>query len=109
MSNETFMMKDQSYLIFKVERLNSLKGDAGVSWKVFDGSKVLTKLSGRVQFFNGNIQQIVKVHLNNLSREKPTRIELFYPTNIYKLGINKVANISFVGKFNNDFFFYILH
>ena len=105
-SSEIFVLKNQSYVNFKVERLNSLKGDTGVSLKVFYGSKVLTKLSGRVQFFNENIQQIVKVHLNNSSREKPTRIELFNPTNIYKLGINKVANISFVGKFNIDFFFY---
>ena len=40
-SNESFILNNQSYVNFKVERLNSLKGDAEVSWRVFDDSDVL--------------------------------------------------------------------
>ena len=97
-SNETIVMKDQSYLIFKVERLYGVKGEAGFSWKAFHDSKMLPNLTGRVQFVNKNIQQIVKVHLNNASMERPTRIELFEPSNGYQLRKDKVVHISFVCK-----------
>ena len=99
MSNETFILKDQSFVSFKVERLNSLKGDTEVSWKVFDDSDVLPMLEGKVQFVNKEIQQIFTVYLNDSHLKKPTRIELFNPTNMYKLGIIKMAKINHVGKF----------
>ena len=98
-SNETIVLKNQSYVNFKVERLNSLKGDAEVSWKVFDDSDVLPMLEGKVQFVNKEIQQSFTVHLNDSHLKKPTRVELYNPTNMYKLGIIKMAKINHVGKF----------
>ena len=98
-SNETFVLKNQSYVNFKVERLNSLKGDAEVSWRVFDDSDVLPMLEGKVQFVNKEIQQSFTVHLNDSHLKKPTRVELFNPTNMYKLGIIKMAKIIHVGMF----------
>ena len=98
-SNETFVLKNQPYINFKVERLNSLKGDAEVSWKVFDDSDVLPMLEGKVQFVNKEIQQIFTVYLNDSHLKRPTRVELFNPTNMYKLGIIKMAKIIHVGMF----------
>ena len=98
-SNESFIMNNQSYFTFKVERLNSLKDDTEVSWKGFDDSDVLPMLEGKVQFVNKEIQQSFTVHLNDSHLKKPTRIELFNPTNTYKLGIIKMAEIIHVGKF----------
>ena len=92
-------MNNQSYVNFKVERLNSLKGDAEVSWKVFDDSDVLPMLEGKVQFVNKEIQQSFTVYLNDSHLKKPTRVALFNPTNMYKLGIIKMAKIIYVGKF----------
>ena len=97
-SNETFVLKNQSYVNFKVERLNSLKGDAEVSWKVFDDSDVLPMLEGKVLFVNKEIQQSFTVYLNDSHLKKPTRIALFNPTNMYKLGIINMAKIIYVGK-----------
>ena len=97
-SNKTFVLKNQSYVNFKVERLNSLKGDAEVSWKVFDNSDVLPKVEGMVQFVNKEIQQSFTVYLNDSHLKKPTKVELFNPTNMYKLGIIKMAKMIYVGK-----------
>ena len=99
MSNETFILKDQSFVSFKVERLNSLKDDAEVSWKVFDDFDVLPMLEGKVQFVNKEIQQSFTVYLNDSHLKKPTRVELFNPTNMCKLGTIKMAKIIDVGKF----------
>ena len=99
MSNETFILKDHAYVTFKVERLNSLKGDAEVSWKVFDNPNVLPMIEGKVQFVNKEIQQSFTVYWNESHLIKPTRVELFNPTNMYKLGIIKMAKINHVGKF----------
>ena len=92
-------MNNQSYFTFKVERLQSLKDDAGVSWRLIYESKNLTKTSGRIQFEDGQIQQLVTVPLNESRHDKPTSIELFNTTNMYNLGRLKMAKISFVGKF----------
>ena len=99
MSNETFILKDQSFVSFKVERLNSLKDDAEVSWKVFDDSDVLPMLEGKVQFVNKEIQKTFTVYLNDSHLKKPTRVELFNPTNMHKLGIIEMAKIIHVGKY----------
>ena len=93
-------MNDQSYLTFKVERLQSLNGDAGVSWRLSYESKYLTKDSGRIQFEDGQIQQIITVPLDKSKHDKPTRLELFNTTNKYNLGRWKMAKISFVCEFN---------
>ena len=98
-SNESFIMNDQSYFAFKVERLQSLKGNAGVSWRLIYESKNLTKTSGRIQFEDGQIQQLITVQLNESRHDQPTRLELFNTTNKYNLGSLKMAKISFVGKF----------
>ena len=92
-------MNDQSYFTFKVERLQSLKGDTGVSWRLIYESKNLTKTSGRIQFEDGQIQQLITVTVNKSRHDKPTRLELFNTTNMYNLGRLKMAKISFVGKF----------
>ena len=97
-SNESFILNNQSYVNFKVERLNSLKGDAEVSWKVFDDSEVLPIVEGKVQFVNKEIQKTFTVYLNDSHLKKPTRVELFNPTNMYKLGIINMAKIIYVGK-----------
>ena len=98
-SNESFIMNNQSYFTFKVERLQSLKGNAGVSWRLIYESKNLTKTSGRIQFEDGQIQQLITVPLNKSRHDKPTRLDLFNTTNKYNLGRLKMAKISFVGKF----------
>ena len=90
-------MNDQSYFAFKVERLQSLKGDAGVSWRLSNESKNLT--SGRIQFEDGQIQQLITVPLSKSMHDKPTRLELFNTTTMYNLGKLKMTKISFVGKF----------
>ena len=92
-------MNDQSYFTFKVERLQSLKDDAGVSWRLIYESKNLTKTSGRIQFEDGQIQQLITVPLDESRHDKPTRLELFNTTNMYNLGRWKMAKISFVCKF----------
>ena len=92
-------MKDQSYFTFNVERLQRLKGDAEVSWRLIYESKNLTKTSGRIQFADGQIQQLITVPLNKSRHDKPIRLELFNTTSMYNLGRLKIAKISFVGKF----------
>ena len=65
-------------------------------------SQVLPDTYGNVEFEVGELEKSIKVPLNNYTLEKPTKIELFEPfepSNGYQLGENKVANISFVGKF----------
>ena len=97
-SNESFIMNNQSYLTFKVERLQSLNRDAGVSWRLIYESKNLTKTSGRIEFEDGQIQQLITVPLNKSRHDKPTMLELFDTTNMYNLGRLKMAKISFVCK-----------
>ena len=92
-------MNDQSYFAFKVERLQSLNGDAGVSWRLSYESKYLTKDSGRIQFEDGQIQQLITVPVDKSRHDKPTRFELFNTTNMYNLGSLKMVKLSFVGKF----------
>lgn len=92
-------MKGQPHITFKVERYQSLKDDASVYWRLLYESQSIQNTFGRIQFKDGEIQQVVKVPLDNLTHEKPTRIELFNPTNVYKLGIMKMTNISLVCKY----------
>ena len=92
-------MNNQSYFTFKVERLQRLNGSAGLSWRLIYESKNLTKTSGRIQFEDGQIQQIITVPLDKSKHDKPTRLELFNTTNMYNLGRWKMAKISFVCKF----------
>ena len=91
-------MNDQASFTFEVERLQSLKGDAGVSWRLIYESKNSTKTSGRIQFEDGLIQQLITIPLNKSRHDKPTRLELFNTTNMYSLGILNMAEISFVCK-----------
>ena len=98
-SNETFIMNNQSYFTFKVERLQSLNGDAGVSWRLIYESNNLTKTSGRIQFEDGQIQQLITVPLDESRHDKPNKLELFNITNKYNLGSLKMTKISFVCKF----------
>ena len=93
-------MNDQSHLTFKVERLQTSKGDAGVSWRLIYESKNLTKTYGRIQFEDGQIQQLITVPLDKSKHDKPTRLELFNTTNKYNLGRWKMAKISLVCEFN---------
>ena len=93
-------MNNQSYFTFKVERLQSLNGDAGVSWRLIYESNNLTKTSGRIQFEDGQNQQLITVLLNESRHDQPTRLELFNTTNKYNLGRWKMAKISFVCEFN---------
>ena len=92
-------MNNQSYFTFKVERVENLNHDAGVSWRLIYESENLTKTSGRIQFEDGQIQQLITVLLNESRHDQPTRLELFNTTNMYNLGSLKMAKISFVCKF----------
>ena len=65
---------------------------------MFDEFDVLPMVEGKVQFVNKEIQQIFTVFLNDSHLKKPTRIALFNPTNMYKLGIINMAKIIYVGK-----------
>ena len=92
-------MNNQSYFSFKVERLQRSKGDAVVSWRLIYESKNLTKTSGRIQFEDGQIQQLITVPLSKFMHDKPTSIELFNTSNMYNLGSLKTAKISFICKY----------
>ena len=92
-------MNDQASFTFEVERLQSLKGDAGVSWRLIYESNNLTKTSGRIQFEDGQIQQLITVPLDESRHDKPNKLELFNITNKYNLGSLKMTKISFVCKF----------
>ena len=63
-------MNDQSYFTFKVERLQSLNGDAGVSWRLSYESKYLTKDSGgynlKMDKFSNSLQlQLINLGMTN--------------------------------------------
>ena len=78
-----------------VERFNIVKDNVEVKWKLanHDGQ------NGTIVFNNTIDQKVIKLDLQNVTRNLLVQIELYDPTNGYQLGENKVANISFVSKF----------
>ena len=99
MSNETFIMQDQHQLDFKVGRYKTTKGNAKVHWRMIYESQALPDSYGSIMFEVGELEKSIKVPLNNSILEKPTRVELFNPTKMYRLGNITMAKISLVCKF----------
>ena len=81
-----------------IERINTIKDNVKVNWKL--ANNYLTVQNGTIFFNNQTNQKIFKLDLQNFNRNQSIQISLFDPTNGYQLGENKVANISFVGKFH---------
>ena len=92
-------MKDQLHLNFKVERLQSSKGKARVYWRMIQEPLDSSNAFGSVEFEEGEIHKTIDVSLDFTTLDLPTRIELFNPSNGYRLGENEVSSINFVGKF----------
>ena len=92
-------MAPNSYEIeVSIERIDIVKENVEIKWKLVSDDHF--HLSNGTVFFNDeNDQKVIKLDLKNTDRNLSTKIELFQPSNGYQLGENKVANISFVGKF----------
>ena len=98
-SNETFIMNNQRFLNFKVERLQISKGKARIYWRVvIQEFQDFPNTFGAVELEDGEIQKIYKVPFDLSIPDQPIRIELFNPTESYKLGKIKMAKISRVCK-----------
>ena len=95
MQNEVLVTPNSYKAEIVVERFHIVKDNVEVKWKLanHDGQ------NGTI-FFNNTIdQKVIKLDLQNVTRNLPVQIELYDPTNGYQVGENKVANISFVSKF----------
>ena len=81
-----------------IERIHLVKEKVEVKWKLVSDEHF--HLSNGAIFLNDeNDQKVIKLDLKNADRNLSTKIELYEPSDGYQLGDNKVANISFVGKF----------
>ena len=100
-SNELFVMKDQPHIIFEVLRLHSFIGETEVNWKVIYENETLPKTFGKVLFEDGEESKSITASLDNHTLNGQTTLELFEPTTLYKLGVNKIAKISPVCKLSH--------
>ena len=95
MQNEVLVTPNSYKAEIVVERFHIVKDNVEVKWKLanHDGQ------NGTIVFNNTIDQNVIKLDLQNVTRNLPVQIELYDPTNGYQLGENKVVNISSVSKF----------
>ena len=77
-----------------VERFNIVKDNVEVKWKLanHDGQ------NGTIVFNNTIDQKVIKLDLQNVTRNLLVQIELYDPTNGYQVGENNVTVIRLFGK-----------
>ena len=98
MQNEFLVAPNYCEIEVSIERIDMVKENVEIKWKLVSDDQF--HLSNGTVFFNDeNDEKVIKLDLKNTDRNLSTKIELFQPSNGYQLGENKVANISFVGKF----------
>ena len=95
MSNESFIMKDQSHITFKLERLQVQNSkNAIINWRlIYLPQSSIAKTSGRIDFEAGEIQKVVRIPISKSTLGKPSRIELFDTTNTHELGMVKISHV----------------
>ena len=95
MSNESFIMKNQSHITFKVERLQVQNSkNAIINWRmIYPSQSSIAKTSGWIDFEDGEIQKVVKIPISKSTLGKPSRIELFDTTNTHELGKVKISHV----------------
>ena len=94
MQNEVLVTPNSYNAEIVVERLNIVKDDVEVKWKLanHDGQ------NGTIVFNNTIDQKVIKLDLQNVTRNLPVQIELYDPTNGYQVGENNVTVIRLFGK-----------
>ena len=95
MSNESFIMKNQSHITFKVERLQVQNSkNAIINWRlIYPSQSSIAKTSGWIDFEAGEIKKVVKIPISKSTLGKPSRIELFDETNTHELGTIKISHV----------------
>ena len=95
MSNESFIMKNQSHITFKLERLQVQNSKNGIiNWRlIYPPQSSIANISGRIEFEDGEIQKVVKILISNSNLGKPSRIEFFDTTNTHELGMIKISHV----------------
>ena len=93
--NEVLVTPNSYKAEIVVERFHIVKDNVEVKWKFanHDGQ------NGIIVFNNTIDHKVIKLDVQNVTKILPVQIKLYEPTNGYQVGENKVANISFVGKF----------
>ena len=98
-SREFLVSPNSSVVEVKVERVHNFKEQVEVKWKLVSGKDHIHLSNGTVFFNTRNYDEVIKLHIQNVTRNHSLKIELSEPSNGYQLGENKVANITFVCKF----------
>merc|ERR1719461_2230224 len=95
-SNESFIIKDQSHITFKVERLQVQNSkNAIINWRlIYLSQSSIAKTSGWIDFEDGENQKVVRIPISKSTLGKPSRIELFDMTNTHELGTIKISHVS---------------